>query len=304
MVAEHITNLPSNKHSGRRSRTQMLVIHSAETPLADVYAASVTTNWLNRSDVQASINAFAGPDTLVRSVHTDYASWHASWANTISVGYEMTGYAAFNRDQWLTQAGLNMIDRLGREMAMDAEQYGIPLVYLTTDQVNQIANGNTYIKGIATHAQIDPANRTDPGRGFPYDVLLESIIRHSGVSPQADDITPIPIPIEEDFLSKEAEQNIMTAIASTEKGIREYIAAHMLHGTVSGGTWRPGVTMLAIENQRRINTANAKLAALEEVIKQLAGGQGVTIDYAKIEAIVEKTLAEGIEITGTITAKD
>lgn len=181
MVAEHITNMPSQKHSGKRAHTLFLTVHSAETPLENGYAQSVTQNWLNRPDVGASINAFAGPDTLVRSVHTDYASWHASWANGLGVGYEMTGYAAFSRDQWLTEKGRNMIDRLAREMAMDAQIYGIPLRWLTQAEVNAIANGNRSIKGLATHAQIDSANRTDPGRNFPYDVLLASIQGHSGV---------------------------------------------------------------------------------------------------------------------------
>lgn len=199
MVAEHITDLPSNKHSGIRPITQMLVIHSAETPLANGYAVSVTNNWLNRPDVEASINAFAGPDTLVRAVHTDYAAWHASWANTLSVGYEMTGYAAFNRDQWLTQAGIDMIDRLAREMAEDARLYDIPLVYLSNDQVNQIRNGNRGIRGIATHAQVDPANRTDPGVGFPYDYLLDRIYAYSGGTAPPPTPAPEPAPVRKTY---------------------------------------------------------------------------------------------------------
>lgn len=191
-VVEHITNLPSEKHSGVRARTQMLVIHSAETPLAAGYAASVTQNWLNRGDVMASINAFFGPDTTVRSVNTNCAAWHASWANTVSVGYEFTGYAALTRAQWLTQAGRDMLDRAGREIAADAAIYGIPLRWLTTAEVNAIANGNTTIKGLATHRQIDPINRTDPGDGFPYDYLMASIKKYSGLAPSPTPTEPTP----------------------------------------------------------------------------------------------------------------
>lgn len=193
MVAEHITDMASEKNSGKRAHTLMLVVHSAETPLAAGYAQSVTQNWLNRPDVEASINAFAGPDTLVRSVHTDYAAWHATWANALSVGYEMTGYAAFTRAQWLTEAGQNMIDRLAQEMAQDAAIYGIPLVWLSTAQVNAIRNGDRSTKGLATHAQIDPANRTDPGSGFPYDVLLSLIQAYSGV-PTPPPVIEVPTP--------------------------------------------------------------------------------------------------------------
>lgn len=227
MVAEHITNLASGKHSGKRLRTQMLVIHSAETPLANGYAASVTSNWLNRSDVGASINAFFGPDTTVRSVHTDYAAWHATWANSLSVGYEFTGYAAFTRAQWLTPLGQDMLDRAGRELAADAKYYGIPLVWLTTAQVNQVKAGNTTIKGLATHAQIDPANRTDPGSGFPFDVLMANIRHYSGLAPAP---TPVPTPKpKENHMTEwtEAEKReVMVNIQNIRKD-QMYIKAHI-----------------------------------------------------------------------------
>lgn len=196
MVAEHITNLPSDKDSGTRPRTQMLVVHSAETPLLPGYAVSVTKNWLNvwyRPDgslIEASINTFFGPDTTVRSVNTFKAAWHATWANALSVGYEFTGYAALTRAQWLTDLGVAMLDRAGREMAADAELFGIPLRWLTTAEVSQIKAGNTTIKGLATHRQIDPVNRTDPGDGFPYDVLLANILRYAGKSPTPPKPTP------------------------------------------------------------------------------------------------------------------
>lgn len=186
MVAEHITNLPCDKHSGKRTHTQMLVVHSIESPLANGYAVAMSNNWLGRrfdgdgNLIEASANVIVSPDTLVRSVHTDYAAWHASWANSLSIGYEQAGYAAFTRAQWLTGLGKNQIDRLAREMAEDAKLYGIPLRWLTRAQVNAIANGDRTIKGLVTHATIDPANRTDPGDGFPYDVLLASIRKYSG----------------------------------------------------------------------------------------------------------------------------
>ncbi len=196
MVAEHITNLPCTKHSGKRVHTQMLVVHSIESPLANGYAVSMAQNWLGKwykadgSLIEASSNVIVSPDTLVRSVHTDYAAWHASWANSLSVGYEQAGYAAFTRAQWLTDLGKNQIDRLAREMALDAKLYGIPLVWLTRAQVDAIAAGNRTIKGLVTHAVIDPFNRTDPGNAYPYDVLLASIRKYAG---QASTPTPKPL---------------------------------------------------------------------------------------------------------------
>ncbi|AIX99757.1 hypothetical protein ART_0159 [Arthrobacter sp. PAMC 25486] len=125
------------------------------------------------------------------------------------------------------------------------------------------------------------------------------------VSGQAIIIEPIvPTPPKEDTLSAAEVNTILKAIGSTEAGLRKYIADHMLHGTVSGGTWRPGATALAIENQRRINTANAGIGALESLVEQLAKKNGTPVDYDKITASINKALADGIEITGTIAAKD
>lgn len=306
MVAEHITNLPCDKHSGKRTHTQMLVVHSIESPLANGYAVSMAKNWLGKwydgdgELIEASANVIVSPDTLVRSVHTDYAAWHASWANSLSVGYEQAGYAAFTRAQWLTGLGKTQIDRLAREMALDAELYGIPLVWLTRTQVNAIAAGDRTIKGLVTHAVIDPANRTDPGNQYPYDVLLASIKAYSaGTTPQSGTIAPI----KEDTLSAAEVNTIMAGMASMEAGLRQNIKDHFLGGTTSADGWRPGATKIVIENQRRLNKANAQIAALGEAVQQLAKGQGVVIDYDRIDAGVKAALADGIEITGTFAAK-
>lgn len=191
MVAEHITNLPSEKHSGQRVRTQLMVLHSGETPLLPGYAPSVTSNWLNKDGVLASTHVFAGPETLVRSVNTYMAAWHASIANGISIGYEQTGYASYSYAQWTTAHGRNQMDRLAREMAADAKLFGIPLRWMTTPEVHAALNGNTTMKGFCTHAQIDPTNRTDPGGNYPYAELMALVKQYSGIKPAP---TPPPKP--------------------------------------------------------------------------------------------------------------
>lgn len=181
MVNVQVKNvaMPSNKHSGRRRRTQILAVHSAESPLERGYAKSLT-NWSNTApQVLSSWNTFIDPGVCVRAVNTYNASWHASWANSLSVGYEQAGYAAFSRDTWMSLEGRRQLERLAIEMAADAEIFDIPLRWLTQAQVNAIRAGNTRIKGLASHAQIDPAYRTDPGTGFPYGYLLKRIKAHS-----------------------------------------------------------------------------------------------------------------------------
>ena len=73
--------------------------------------------------------------------------------------------------------GLASIDRLAQAMVED----GIPLSSarrLTDDEVRRALNGDTSVRGICSHAQIQPEDRTDPGAGYPWDVLLDSIRRH------------------------------------------------------------------------------------------------------------------------------
>lgn len=187
-VKEKYVALPSDKHHGVRSRTQILAVHSAECPMERGYARSLTAGFLNipisSGGPAASINGFADPGCFVRSVNTFCGAWHASWANTVSVGYETAAYAAYNRETWMSLEGRRMLERLAIEMAADAEIFDIPLRWLTGAQVNAIRNGNTKIKGLAAHRQIDPAHRTDPGDGFPYGYLLKRIKHHSGAKVQ------------------------------------------------------------------------------------------------------------------------
>lgn len=178
-VREHFTDCTVwGKDWGVRSRTQILTAHSAETPIKKGYAVSVTQNWLNLPHVQASINWFAGIKTMVKSVPVDNGAWHASWANQISVGYEIVGYAAYSAAQWTTDDAREAIEREAMQMARDSIRYNIPVVWLSDAQVNSIKYGNTTIKGFAKHAQIDPATRTDPGRNFPYELLLQRVRAH------------------------------------------------------------------------------------------------------------------------------
>lgn len=142
----------------------------------------------------------------------------------------------------------------------------------------------------------------DPVSGNPADFNSTIPWNLGAPTNQGSGVKPLPLE-KEDELSKEAETRIMAGIASMEAGIRKNLNDHFLYGTNASDGWRPGVTKITIENQRRLNAANTKLAAMESVVAQLAKGQGVVIDYAKIEKAIQKALADGIEITGTIEAK-
>lgn len=86
--------------------------------------------------------------------------------------------------------------------------------------------------------------------------------------------------------------------AADVEAIKKHINAVLLGGYSWEGKKHPGVGAVAEENQRRIT-------ALSEVVRQLASKQGVVIDYAKIEAIVDKSIADAdLLTTGDVVSVD
>jgi hypothetical protein len=180
MVAPIVAMPNTEKHSGVSGiPTQLLVLHSGECPLRGGYAQSLTS-WanipLNQGGPEASWHWFVDPIAIVSQVDPNCAAWHASEANPMSEGFEQAGYARLTRAEWLTPEGVKQMDNLAWLMAQRAKALGIPAVWLTTDQVEAVTKrGNRSIKGFCLHRQIDPETRTDPGDGYPYDLLLAKV---------------------------------------------------------------------------------------------------------------------------------
>lgn len=172
----------TNKHSGVSGiPTQLLVLHSAESPLRAGYARSLSQWCIDNPGIQSSWHRFVDPVDRVRLVDDNHAAWHASEANPMSIGWEQAGYARFSRDEWLTPEGKAQLELLAQDMAEVAVRDGIPAVWLTTEQVTAVTtHGNRQIKGFCIHAQIDPENRYDPGSGYPYDLLMSRIKAYMG----------------------------------------------------------------------------------------------------------------------------
>lgn len=195
MVSPIITMRNWEKHSGVSGiPTQLLVLHSGESPLRGGFAQSLTS-WANiplaLGGPEASWHWFVDPIAIVSQIDPQYAAWHASEANPISEGFEQAGYARFSRAEWLTPVGLKQLDNLAWIMAQRAKVCGIPPVWLTTAQVVAACAGNRKIKGFCTHRQIDPETRTDPGNNYPYDLLMAKVKAYMGIKPPAK---PVVVP--------------------------------------------------------------------------------------------------------------
>lgn len=167
--------------------TQLVVFHSMECPLQAGYTRSLT-NWaltpLSAGGPQASWHRGYGPDERVYFIPDELGAWHASEANPLSIGLEQAGYAAYTREQWLTPDGVRMLDGVAVDVAAICKRDGIPARWLTTAEVRAVLDGgNRTIKGFCFHRQVDPETRTDPGNGYPADVVLAKIKANLGAGP-------------------------------------------------------------------------------------------------------------------------
>jgi hypothetical protein len=167
--------------------TQLIVFHSMECPLQAGYARSLT-NWAltpeSAGGPQASWHRGYGPDERVYFIPDELGAWHASEANVLSIGLEQTGYAAYTRAQWTTPDGLKMLDSVASDVAAICKRDGIPARWLTTAEVRAVLDsGNRTIKGFCYHRQIDPETRTDPGNGYPSDIMLTKVQAYLGATP-------------------------------------------------------------------------------------------------------------------------
>lgn len=288
MVAPIIKMPNTEKHSGVSGiPTQLLVWHSGECPLRGGYAQSLT-NWANvplaQGGPQASWHWFVDPIAIVSMVDPLHAAWHASEANPMSEGFEQAGYARFTRAEWLTPEGLNQIDNAGWILAQRAKANGIPPVWLTTAQVNAITSGrDRTTKGLCTHRQIDPETRTDPGDGYPFDVLTAKIKAHMGgaIGPHGTTTKP------EGFLMALSDKQ-QTDLYNR---ITRYVDAPI--SAVDNKVWATPVTRggKKISALQELADAKTEAQALRAVVVALAKNPGLSAD--QITAAVKAGIADG-----------
>jgi hypothetical protein len=280
MVSPVINMLNTQKHSGVSGiPTQLLVLHSGESPLRGGYAQSLT-QWANtpleQGGPEASWHWFVDPIAIVSMVDPNNQAWHASEANPMSEGFEQAGYARFTRAEWLTPEGVKQMDNLAWLMAKRAVLLGIPAVWLTNAQVEAVTKaGNRTIRGFCLHRQIDPETRTDPGDGYPYDLLMAKVKAYIN-----------PTTTEEYIMAWDKVITEYQKDGKTPKTGKPWKTAAFLMGNLD--QW---VTRI-LEGQAAIRR---DIAGVNETIKQLAVKQGVVIDYKAIAKAVNDDAATRME---------
>lgn len=159
-------------------------VHSAESVLRAGIAWGIARHWFaarkanGRPATKTSAHVIVDPDNVVVMLPDDTVAAHCGNGNRRSKGYEQAGFAAFTREQWATPDGMRQMRVLANQIAADAVQYGWPLRWATLAQIREAHRGGPPA-GLATHDDMRRAvggtDHTDPGDGYPRDLLLELV---------------------------------------------------------------------------------------------------------------------------------
>lgn len=161
--------------SGRRDLKALIwsVLHTTEN--SDSTPPDNVAKWQQDVNNQSSYNVLFGTNgRTVRSNDDDYSPWSAGMpGNRLGLHGSAIGYASRSRAQWLKFP--KQLESIAQWLAANHREYGIPLRELTVDEVRR------RVPGVTTHAVYwqaigkaqGMATRTDPGAGFPMDVVLK-----------------------------------------------------------------------------------------------------------------------------------
>lgn len=163
-------DLLTTADNGQRDVNKLLwgVFHTSEND--DGTPPQNVARWQQDESNESSYNVLFGTRGLsVRGNDDNYAPWAAGYTgNLYGVHGSAIGRAARTRAQWLQFP--QQIESMARWAADLNKRYRIPLVKLTVAQVRAKK------RGFCGHLEISKAfgevNHTDPGDGFPWDVVL------------------------------------------------------------------------------------------------------------------------------------
>jgi len=188
-----------NFESRNGATVRLIVVHTAEGALTTTELGNFFAN------PASQVSSHVGIDDHGIEQYVDYtnASWTMLSANPISEHAELCGFAAWTRDQWLTQhtGMLGLAARWVRERCLAR---GIPIIKLTPAQV---AAGQA---GVIGHwdwtVGMNDGTHTDPGSAFPWDVVIS--LAQQGATPapapapsaprEVDPVTAVPITVRPD----------------------------------------------------------------------------------------------------------
>ena len=185
-MANRFIQAPNHGGQYRAGQPTIIVIHSLEAPARRGLAYSLATGWLQNQEV--SPHSMTDPGETVDVLTLDTIGWQCGNGNQVSIGLEVTGYAAWSFDEWTTGDAFAAVRLDAKRAAEVAKAEGIPLRWLS---LQQIRSGEA---GFCTHADVSATlggtNHTDPGTGFPYAIFMQMVQQWTAGA----DVSPAPTP--------------------------------------------------------------------------------------------------------------
>ena len=258
------------------------IVHTAECAVdtvgADTAAEDCANFIANRADY-GSYHRLVDSDSIIDMVPWEYEAWQDSETNNWAVGIS----AACRTTDWLTMPG-NVRDAYYRNLAACAAEFvrymagkgvTVPLRRITG------AEARARVPGFCAHGDSGIA-RTDPGVNFDWALFFAytQAALDGSLSLQSQSIT-----ILEDELSAAEVERILADVAT-------------VHQTVIDGEARVKADIATVHNTM-IYDVGGQLGALRSIVDQIATGQGVTIDYERVEAAAAAGAAAAME-RGTV----
>lgn len=165
----------ASKKSGTRSASSIsyFVIHVAEAALPTTGAEAIGRYFASDSS-RGSTHFGVDNNSTQRYLSDLIVAWGAPPLNVSGLHCESVGKSSFGRHQWLKEYGPTF-QRFGWLIANRCRKYKIPLILLDAQDLKRL--GKSPAKGgITTHAAVSAAwhesDHTDPGSGYPLDVLF------------------------------------------------------------------------------------------------------------------------------------
>lgn len=173
------------------TKIRLIIIHTNQGPnppdkLPDRTAenlASYLTSTANTSN-PVSYHVLVDDDSLVNYLSDDRVAYSARDANPISLNLCFTGYAEWNREEWLKHP--NMLRMAAQKVREWCDKYKIPKNKITPQNIVDIHHGiighNDWTLSRKLLNRLTKDSHWDPGPGFPWDVFIKSIQEGEGDS--------------------------------------------------------------------------------------------------------------------------
>jgi len=164
-----MTTMPASHYrDGRLGDVDLAVIHTSETSGSRFQLARSMANSSRPASYHSIVDATGRLDVVDFS-DTAYA---APGANADGDQLCIVGYARWPRTVWLGEHRA-LVEQAARWTAQRCRLRRLPVQLLTPEQLRADA------RGVTSHAAVSAAfhrsTHTDPGRGFPFDVMLKRV---------------------------------------------------------------------------------------------------------------------------------